>query len=163
MKITRTLLTATLLAATGYAGLASAHNYTYSLGVNNSNVARTDVFSIQCNSGTAKITYQVKDVKTTPTEKNPVIKIRGATTQAGLASATWDSANQLGAFTTLRTINGGTIAYWFEVNKSAATGAATNNGLETYIASIHCLDATNGHNPDDQPDVPSQWIKRNQP
>lgn len=159
MKINKLIVAAGLAAAAGYASVASAHDYIYALGVANSNVARTDIFGITCAAGTAKITYRVKDLKTTP-EKATTIKIRGASTVAGLSSAVWDSANQTGGFTTLRTLTNGAITYYFEINKNAVTNVL---GTESYSAEIHCYDTNNQHNPDDQSTTPNVWIKRNQP
>lgn len=159
MTITKTIMAASVIAVAGYAGVASAHPYQFALGVSTTNVARTDIFGIDCNVGTAKISYQVKDVKTTP-EKTTILKIRAASTQAGLASAVWYPADQLGNYTALKYITNGANIYYFEINKNAVAGVI---GTETYIAQIHCLDANGGHNPDDQSPTPDLWIKRNQP
>lgn len=160
MKITKTIIAASVVAAAGYAGVASAHLYTFALGTANSAITRTDKFGLACAGGSTKITYQVKDVKT-PTEKTTVIKIRAATTAAGLASATWYPANQLGAYTAEKTISNGPSTYYFEINKSTAALPVSNNGTETYVAQMHCKDVNNVHNPDDQSPTPDVWLLRN--
>jgi hypothetical protein len=120
---------------------------------------KSDKFGINCNGGTAKVSLQVRDNKTNP-EKASKVRIRGAKTLLGLASAPWstDTNDTDALFSTpiLYVVNGATT-YYFEVNKTAVAGAT---GAETYTARIHCLDSAGGHNPDDQSNSIDFWYQQ---
>jgi uncharacterized membrane protein (DUF4010 family) len=122
-----------LLTAAGFSSTAIAHDYLGTLGTV---ATATDKFYISCAAGTAKITYQVK--------RNTV----------GTSNISAKAYSPVGALTTsngttyspLITLNTGAGAKFFEIKK-----AGTTSGSRNYILKMHCYDANNLHEPNDQP------------
>lgn len=129
-----TLLTGLLVAA-GFSSVASAHLYNGTLGTA---AAATDKFYITCATGTAKITYRVK---------------RGTSGSSNVSAKAYSPVGALvtssgTTYSSLATVTTGAGAKFFEIKK-----AGTTSGSRSYTLDMHCYDANNLHNPDDQPDA----------
>ena len=132
MRKIKTLMAASLVAAAGFSGAASAHDYLGTLGTA---AAATDVWYFTClNPNTAKVQLQVKRQAGTPCVK---AQLSGAALTATSCSTT--------SFTTLQTVATGAGNKVFTVNKNPALA-----GAASYTVRAHCIDNTGVHNPDDQ-------------
>lgn len=128
-------LTAALLSAAGFSGVAAAHDYGGTLGTAST---AADKFYITCAAGTAKITYQVRRNSGTP-------KVRAAAYSPVGAATT---ATVTGTFSPLVTLTTGSGAKFFKIDKNpAATGA------DSYTLRMHCWDKNGVHNPNAQPNT----------
>jgi outer membrane receptor protein involved in Fe transport len=141
MKNCKMIMSATLLVAAGYAGLAAAHALSGTLGRAASAAAATDVYKVTCsNNGSgapAKLFLQVKDL---PLVLAPVIGIQAtkstvASTQS-VDTKDGDAVYSKGVF-----LSAGAGVYSLKVNKFASTV----KGAETYTAQFHCLTAAGVH------------------
>ncbi|CAG7856126.1 hypothetical protein MCAMS1_00501 [biofilm metagenome] len=122
-----------LLMAAGFSTTASAHDYGGTLG---SAASATDKFYITCAAGTAKFTYQIRRNAGTP-------KVAAKSTVPVGAVTT---ATKTGTFSPLITVNTSSGAKFFQVNKNPAA-----SGTNSYTLRMHCYDANNLHDPNDQP------------
>ena len=122
-----------LLLAAGFSTSAMAHDYGGTLG---SAAFATDKFYISCAAGTAKITYQIRRNSGTPKVRTNSYSPLGAATTASVT----------GTFSPLVTLNTGSGAKFFQVNKNPAA-----TGTNSYTLRMHCYDANNLHDPNDQP------------
>jgi hypothetical protein len=134
MKKIKALLVTSLLAVAGFSGVASAHDYTGSLG---SAATATDRWYFVCSAGTASLTYQIQRTAGTAAH----VKVKFDTT--GIISGPTTGAAAVTAFSPLKTAATGASAKFFTINKTAA-------GAVSYRVRAHCLDASGTHNPDDQ-------------
>lgn len=133
-----TLLTGLLVAA-GFSSVASAHFYNGTLGTL---ATATDKFYITCATGTAKITYRVKrgTVGTSNISAKAYSPVGPLVTSNGTNYSTAAPATLPTAMIT------GAGAKFFEVKK-----AGTTTGARNYTLDMHCYDANNLHDPNDQP------------
>jgi hypothetical protein len=150
MKLQKTIMAASLLLAAGFTGAASAHTVSGGLGNATTDAARTDVFTVQCLAGSSYFTVRVRDVKTTP-EKATKVSIQASKVGAtpAVTPLATDTVDTDANFSNTETITGGTGVYTVSVNKTMVAGV---KGAESYVAEIHCYDAQNQHNPEDQTD-----------
>lgn len=139
MKRLKIIMAGSLLAAAGFSGVVSAHDYLGTLGAA---ATATDKYYLVCAAGTAKLTYQVQRTFGTGN-----LSIEGAKAGATVTPPPVASISSGTAFSPVKTMTGGGAgAYFFTVKKSPASGAARG-----WRARIHCYDANGQHNPDDQP------------
>lgn len=122
-----------MLLAVGFSSAAFAHDYTGTLGAA---TTATDKFYISCAAGTAKFTYQIRRNAGTP-------NVRAQSTSPAGAATT---SSGTGTFSPLITVNTGSGAKFFQVNKNPAA-----TGTDSYTLRMHCWDTAGNHNPDDQP------------
>jgi hypothetical protein len=150
MKLQKTIMAASLLLAVGLTGAASAHTVSGGLGNSTTDAARTDVFTVQCLAGSSYFTVRVRDVKTTP-EKATKVSIQASKAGAipAVTPLSTDTIDTDLLWSASQKITGGTGVYTVNVNKTKVTGV---KGAESYVAEIHCYDAQNQHNPEDQTD-----------
>lgn len=137
MKRLKTIMTASLLLATGYAGLASAHTQSGAVGVATTGVARTDVYRVTCIAPAAKLYLHVKDLAPV---KAPLVSTQATKGTASSALST-DTVDGDANYSPAVTLVAGTGDYTLKVNKSASTVV----GIETYVAEFHCQDAGGNH------------------
>lgn len=134
MKKIKTLIAASLVAAAGFSGAASAHDYLGTLGTA---AAATDIWYFTClNPNTAKVQLQVKRTAGTPCVK------------ASLSGTTLTATSCSTSYTALTSVSTGAGNKVFIVNKSPALA-----GGISYNVRAHCIDNTGVHNPADQTDV----------
>jgi hypothetical protein len=131
MKHTKLILS--LLITAGFSTTVMAHDYGGTLG---SAAAATDKFYITCAAGTAKFTYQIRRNAGTPKVRTNSYSPAGAATTSTVT----------GSFSPLITVNTASGAKFFQVNKNPAAA-----GTNSYTLRMHCLDANNLHDPNDQP------------
>ena len=132
MKKLKTLMAASLVAAAGFSGAASAHDYLGTLGAA---AAAKDIWYFSClNPNTAKVQLQVKRQAGTPCVK---AALSGTALTATSCSTT--------TFTTLQQVAAGAGNKFFIVNKNPALA-----GTLSYTVRAHCIDNTGVHNPADQ-------------
>jgi hypothetical protein len=132
MKKLTTLMAVSLIAAAGFSGVASAHDYLGTLGAS---ATATDMWYFTClNPNTAKVQLQVKRQAGTPCVK---AALNGAALSATSCSTT--------AFTALQTVATGPGTKIFTINKNPAIA-----GTDSYTVRAHCIDNAGVHNPDDQ-------------
>jgi hypothetical protein len=132
MKKLKTLMAASLVAAAGFSGAASAHDYLGTLGTA---ATAKDIWYFQClNPNTAKVQLQVKRQAGTPCVK---AALNGTALSATSCSTT--------TFTALQSIAAGPGAKVFTISKNPALA-----GTDSYTVRAHCIDNTGVHNPDDQ-------------
>lgn len=140
MKKLKTLMAASLVAAAGFSGAASAHDYLGTLGTA---ATAKDTWYFSClNSSTAKVQLQVKRQAGTPCAK--------AALSFPALSATSCSTT---TFTTLQQVTTGSGAKVFTISKNPAIA-----GTLSYTVRAHCIDSTGVHNPDDQT-TPQTYIQ----
>ncbi len=137
MKKIKALLIASLLAAAGFSSVASAHDYTGSLG---SAAGATDRWYFVCSGGTASLTYQIQRTAGTAAH----VRVKFDTT--GIISGPTTGTAAVTAFSPLKTAATGASVKILTINKTAA-------GAVSYRVRAHCIDASGQHNPDDQTDV----------
>ncbi len=132
MKTIKTMIAASLVAAAGFSGAASAHDYLGGLGTA---AAATDAWYFTClKPTTTKVQIQVKRQAGTPCVK---AALNGTALSATSCSTT--------TFTTLQQVATGPGNKIFIVNKSPAA-----SGTLSYTVRAHCIDNTGVHNPADQ-------------
>lgn len=135
MKKIKALLVASLLAVVGFSGVASAHDYTGTLG---SSATATDRWYFVCAGSTGSLTYQIQRIAGAAAH----VKVKFDTTQIISGPTTGTAA--VTAFSPLKTATTATGAKFFTINKTAA-------GAVSYRVRAHCVDTNGVHNPDDQP------------
>jgi hypothetical protein len=144
MKTIKNIMAASILLAAGVTNVTFAHDVANAVG-NSTAAARTDVFEVECYTGTSYFTVSVRDTKTTP-EKATKISIQAS--KGGVTTAlSTDNTDTDTLFSPTKTLTGGVGIYRVTVNKNSVAGVT---GAEGYTARIHCYDANNQHNPDDQ-------------
>lgn len=122
----KSILMAALFASAGFSGIASAHNYSGTLG---SGAGATDRWYFQCLSGTnVKITYQILRTAGTPCVSTNSYSPLGASTKS------------CGAWSPLVTVLTGPGVKFFQVNKSPAA-----TGTNSYVVSAHCWNSDGTH------------------
>jgi hypothetical protein len=122
-----------LLITAGFSTTAMAHDYGGTLG---SVATATDKFYISCAAGTAKITYQIR--------RNSGAQNMQAKAYSPVGAVTTSTGS--GSFSPMITLATGSGAKFFQVNKSPAA-----TGTDSYTLRMHCYDANNLHDPNDQP------------
>ena len=142
MKNCKKIMSATLLVAAGYAGLATAHTQSGTLGSAASAAAATDVYAVTCsNDGSgppAKLFLQVQDLP----PKLPTVLVGIQATKGVVASTqSIDTVDGDGVYSKGVTLSGGAGVYSLKVNKFASTV----KGAETYVAQFHCQTAAGVH------------------
>lgn len=130
-------MTVSLLISAGYAGLVSAHVQSGAVGIATSGVARTDVYTLACPTGTAKLYIRVKDLAPV---KAPLVSIQ-ATKGTSSSALSTDAVDGDANYSPALTLSAGSGVYTFKVNKSASSVV----GIETYTAEIHCQDSAGNH------------------
>ena len=163
MKKFKRIMTVSLLMATGYASVVSAHNQSGSVGTAASGAAATDVYQVTCsNDGSgapAQLFAQVADlapVLATLVSVQIVHPLDGASTVLSEDPVDGDTAtvSTTGASTTGWspgvTLKGGAAAnaqiYLINVNKQyTASTVAAQKGPELYNLQLHCQTATGVH------------------
>jgi hypothetical protein len=131
MKISKMIMTVGLLAAMGFSGVVSAHDYIATLG---RATTATDKWYITRAAGTAKITYQIMHTSGTGcVQIAPYFPVGPATRSCG------------GYWSPLITVATGAGAKLFTINKNPAT-----LGALSYTVRINGYDANGVQNPDDQ-------------
>ncbi len=142
MKISKKIMTVSLLLSAGYAGLVSAHTQSGAVGLAGSGLAKTDVYTLACPTSTAKLYIRVKDLAPVKAPSVSIQATKGTSSSALSTDAVDGDANYSPALT----LSAGSGTYTFKVNKSAYTGtSATHKGAETYVAEIHCQDSAGNH------------------
>jgi hypothetical protein len=129
MKLLKTIMATSLLAAAGFSGVASAHDYLGTLG---NAAAATDRWYFTCAAGAASMTYRIKR-----TAGTPCVQLSFDTTGVATVSC--------GVWSPTKTVATGAGAKIFTIKKNPAIA-----GTDSYDAQIHCIDANGVHNPDDQ-------------
>lgn len=125
-------LMAGLLLAASFSSVASAHNYSGTLGT--ASTAKDRWYFSCLNPNTVKVKFQVKRTAGTPCVK--------ATYDATGVNAT--SCGALAPATAI-SVTTGAGAKVFSVNKNPA-----KSGTNSYTVVAHCIDNTGVHNPSDQ-------------
>ncbi|ESS72937.1 hypothetical protein MGMO_41c00030 [Methyloglobulus morosus KoM1] len=132
MKKLKTLMAASLVAAAGFSGAASAHDYLGTLGTA---AAAKDIWYFTClNPNTAKVQLQVKRQAGTPC-------VKAALSSPALSATSCSTTT----FTTLQQVATGSGNKVFIVSKNPAIA-----GTLSYTVRAHCIDNTGVHNPADQ-------------
>ena len=141
MIISKKIMAASFLIAAGYAGLASAHTQSGTVGLANSGLAKTDVYTVHCPAPATKLYLHVKDLAPV---KLPVVSIQAI--KGGSSPLSNDAVDGDAAYSPVATLAAGSGDYRLNVNKSAYTGTlAAHKGAEVYIAEFHCQDAGGNH------------------
>jgi hypothetical protein len=131
------IIPATLLIAAGYAGIASAHTQSGTVGLATSGVAKTDVYVVTCNAPGTKLYLRVRDLAPV---KAPLVSIQA--TKGGASSAlSTDAVDGDGNYSPTVTLVAGSGNYVLKVNKSASSVI----GIESYVAEFHCQNVGGGH------------------
>lgn len=131
MKKIKTLMAVSLIAAAGFSGAASAHDYLGTLGTA---TTATDIWYFTClNPNTAKVQLQVARTAGTPCVK------------AALSGTTLNATSCSTSFTALQQVATGPGNKVFIVNKNPQIA-----GTLSYNVRAHCIDNTGVHNPADQ-------------
>ena len=134
MKKIKAVWVASLLAVVGFSGVASAHDYTGTLG---SAATATDRWYFVCSGGTASLTYQIQ--RTAGTAAHVQVAFDSTTIVSGPTTGT----AAVTAFSPLKTAATGASSKFFTIKKTAA-------GAVSYRVRAHCNDTNGTHNPDDQ-------------
>ncbi len=141
MKNSKKIMAATLLIASGYAGLASAHALSGAVGIATSGVARADVYAVTCsNDGSgapAKLAAHVKNLAPVKPPKVGIQLVKG--TKSTIFSI--DPVDGDAAFSPFVTLVGGAGVYTMIVQKLTSTAI----GIQTYVAEFHCQTAGGVH------------------
>jgi hypothetical protein len=141
MIMSKKTMAATLLLAAGYAGLASAHTQSGTVGLANSGLAKTDIYVVHCIPPATKLFVHVKDLAPV---KLPVVSIQAI--KGGSSPLSNDAVDGDANYSPVQTLAAGSGDYTMSVNKSAYTGTlAAHKGPETYIAEFHCQNASGSH------------------
>ena len=144
MKNSKTIITATLLLAAGYAGLVSAHTVSGPVGISLTGAAATDVYAITCtNDGGGVPTNLYLHVKDLAPVLAPLISTQvnksTATTVLSTDAKDGDAVYSPALTLTPSAAIGGAGVYTVRVNKSAST---TVKGSEIYTLEAHCRAGT---------------------
>ncbi|MEQ1484446.1 hypothetical protein [Methyloglobulus sp.] len=149
MKLQKTIMTASILIATGYVGVASAHSQAGAVGLAGSGLAKTDVYVVSCFDGgdfpgVVPTRLHIEVLDKAPV-KLPLVSIQ-ATKGTASSTLSTDAVDGNTAYSPVATLAGGAGDYTLKVNKSAYTGTvATHKGPETYVARFHCEDNAGNH------------------
>ena len=142
MKISKKIMTTSLLIAAGYAGLASAHTQSGAVGLAKSGLAKTDLYVVHCPAPATTLYLRVKDLAPV---KLPLVSIQ-ATNGSSSTPLSTDVRDGNAIYSPATTLTAGPGDYTLSVNKSAYTRTlAAHKGAETYVAEFHCRDASGNH------------------
>jgi hypothetical protein len=139
MKKIKALWVASLLAVVGFSGVASAHDYSGSLGAS---ASATDRWYFVCAGSTGSLTYQIQRTAGTAAH------VKAKFDSTGIISGPTTGPAAVTAFSSLKTATTASGTKFFTINKTAA-------GAVGYRVRVHCVDTSGTHNPDDQPTAPT--------
>ncbi len=134
LQLKNAFLATSVLSVLGYAGSASAHDQSGTLGVA---ATATDYYQVSCyddgNGSAQKLAVQIKDAAPVAA---PIVSIQ--VVKGRKASNSTDAVDGNAAYSPLLNITGGDGDYNVTVSKTAA-------GAETYTFQFHCVTSGGDH------------------
>lgn len=121
----KSLMAASLLAAAGFIGTASAHTQTGSLGTT---ATATDYYQVTCGTGTTKLYLRVSD-----TSASDSVLVSAQAQKGTVAINTTDPTGGDGVYSPSVTLSSSTGVYDVLVDKTAAN-------TQNYTLEVHCQD-----------------------